>query len=624
MDVRSGLKKKITMLKSMQKQNGTWNFCFEGPLFTDCFLIMTWRILNLKDEALIGLLVERIVSKQQSNGCWKLYEDQEGGSLDATIQAYNALLFSGKYQKSDENMLKAEQYIQSKGGLKRGHFMTKFMLALFGQYKWPLFLYFPMPMLVLPTYVPLNMYEFSNYARIHLIPMMVCANKKFTLTSKWTPDLSHLYKKGREMDRFQEAEYARSPVSVLVQSLKQLAHLPYHLHQKGYTLAEQFMLQRLEPNGTLYSYASSSFYMIYALLALGHDKQSPTIKNMINGIKSLFYYDSSTIHLQNSPSTVWDTALLSYALQEADVSPEDAMIKKATMYLLRKQHTKYGDWKVHSPNIAPGGWGFSDVNTRVPDVDDTTAALRAIHRRSLLSPPFQQSWQKGINWLLALQNNDGGWGAFEKNANNKWLTLMPIDNAEDAIIDESSSDLTGRVLELVGTYGRLTHDHPSVNRAVTWLLNNQQKDGSWYGKWGVCYLYGTWAAITGLRAVGIPVNHPVLQKAMNWLMAKQREDGGWGESCKSCEVKSFVRLSFSTPSQTAWAVDALLSMEQEETEIVKQGIQYLLKDDYPLKEWEYPTGIGLPSQFYIRYHSYNYIFPLLALAHYNKKKRNSK
>nr|WP_239534521.1 squalene--hopene cyclase [Priestia taiwanensis] len=613
------MRKKISELQSIQRPNGSWDFCFEGPLMTDCLLITTWRTLNLKDEALIQKLVVRIAEKQQPNGYWKLYDDQEEGSLDATIQAYNALLFSGQYKQSDERMKKAEAYILAKGGLKRAHFMTKFMLALYGQYRWPLFLYFPMPMLVLPTYAPFNVYEFSNYARIHFVPMMVCANKKFTITSKWTPDLSYLNKKGREMDRFQETEYARSPIRTVLQSLKQLASVPYHIHQQGYQIAERFMLERLEPNGTLYSYASCSFYMIYALLALGYEKKSPVITRLLSGIKSLFYYDKTTIHLQNSPSTVWDTALLSYALQEAGVLAEEPMIKKATTYLLWKQQKEYGDWKVHSPNTAPGGWGFSDVNTRVPDVDDTTVAMRAIHRRALYSPPFRDAWQKGMNWLLAMQNDDGGWASFEKGANSKWLKLIPLDNAEDAIIDESSADLTGRALEMLGKHGGFTSKHPSVKRAITWLLQNQEKDGSWYGRWGVCYVYGTWAVVTGLRAVGVPATHPSLQKAMTWLLAKQRDNGGWGESCRSCEVKRFVPLAFSTPSQTAWAIDTLLVMEQEKEEHVTKGIRYLMKENYSSKEWEYPTGIGLPRQFYTYYHSYNYIFPLLALGHYQQK-----
>ncbi len=222
-----------------------------------------------------------------------------------------------------------------------------------------------------------------------------------------------------------------------------------------------------------------------------------------------------------------------------------------------------------------------------------------------------------------MQNKDGGWAAFEKNTDWDILKMVPIDNAKDAAVDPSTADLTGRVLEYFGNFAHLNDTHPHIKQAVSWLINNQEKNGSWYGRWGVCYIYGTWAALTGLTAVGMKPNHPAIQKAIGWLKKIQHSNGGWGESCRSCETSIYVPLPFSTESQTAWAVDALIAAGEGASKEVKRGIRYLLDEKKEERAITYPTGIGLPKQFYIYYHSYNKIFPLLALSHYINKEAHS-
>jgi sporulenol synthase len=298
-------------------------------------------------------------------------------------------------------------------------------------------------------------------------------------------------------------------------------------------------------------------------------------------------------------------------------------VKKASHFLLQKQQTTYGDWSVHNPNVLPGGWGFSNINTINPDNDDTAAALRAITPEAIISPVYRHAWNKGVNWLLTMQNRDGGWASFEKNTDHPLLNYVPFENAEFAAIDPSTPDLTGRVLEFLGNFAGLTIQHPAVKRAANWLIKHQEKDGSWYGKWGVCYIYGTWAAVTGLIAAGLSPDHPSIQKSIKWIKSIQHQDGGWGESCKSCEMKKYVPLSFSTPSQTAWAVDTLMAAKQTATSEVQRGIQFLLNLEHlSEKSLTYPTGVGLPGQFYIYYHSYNEVFPLLVLSHYRRAAKN--
>jgi sporulenol synthase len=357
--------------------------------------------------------------------------------------------------------------------------------------------------------------------------------------------------------------------------------------------------------------------MIYALLALNYQKDNSIIMKAYQGLKSYICKTDSHYHLQNSPSTIWDTALLSYAVQEAGVAIDDPFVSSSISYIRSKQQTKKGDWAIHAKDVDPGGWGFSDSNSFIPDNDDTSAALRAITRAAIENPHIQENWNIGVNYLIGLQNKDGGWGAFEKDVTSKWLTQLPIENAEDAITDPSTPDLTGRVLEFFGNYSNISNKNDMVLNAVNWLLDNQEVNGSWYGRWGICYLYGTWAAVTGLRAVGVAKDHPSIKKAEKWLLSIQNVDGGWGESCLSAVKKKFVPLKFSTPSQTAWAIDTLLTIRDRNDDAIQKGVNYLLNQTSRKEnELKYPTGLGLPGQFYVHYHSYNHIFPLLALSHY--------
>jgi sporulenol synthase len=294
---------------------------------------------------------------------------------------------------------------------------------------------------------------------------------------------------------------------------------------------------------------------------------------------------------------------------------------KSYDYIMRKQHTKYGDWKIHNPYAEPGGWGFSSSNSIHPDVDDTQAALRTMKCYSLNGKHSYNTYLKGKEWLLSMQNSDGGWAAFEKNTNKKWLKLLPIENAGDALTDPSTADLTGRTLEYLGSFERMDSNFPSVERAVSWLRRKQNMDGSWYGRWGVCYIYGTWAAVTGMAAAGVPLER-CIKKAVKWLLERQNVDGGWGESCLSDEEKQYVPLSRSTITQTAWALDALISVYSYPTKEIKLGMEFLLKSSNDTAfSRTYPAGAGLPGNFYVYYHSYPHVWPLLALSHFHKKYR---
>ncbi|QGQ48747.1 squalene--hopene cyclase [Metabacillus sediminilitoris] len=618
--IETEINRLVNILIKEQEPNGSWTYPFETGITTDCYMIILLRTLEINDEDFIQSLVDRIISKQDENGSWKLFYDEEEGNLTATVEAYYALLYSGYCTKTDSNMRLARNFIINNGGLKEINMFTKVMLALTGQYKWPEHFPIPVEIVLLPLSFPVNFFDFSVYARVNFIPIVIAADYKFSMQTKRTPDLSELFLQRGDDDWEKEINEWRSFLSTIHIGIKSLIGLPHELHRIALNHAEQYMLQRIESDGTFYSYFSSTFLMIFALMAHGYSKQHPIITKAIKGLKSNQTRIDDHLHIQYTKATVWNTALISYSLQEAGISSSSETIKKAQQYLISKQHYLYSDWAIHNQHALPGGWGFADINTMHPDIDDTTASLRAIRSLILSNPVYRQAWDRANHWIISMQNDDGGWAAFEKNVNKSFLSWLPVEGGTAMILDPSTADLTGRTLEYFGNFTRLNKNHPFIKRGIEWLLRNQEKDGSWYGRWGICYIYGTWAAITGLVAVNTRNDHPAIQKAIRWLYRIQNPNGGWGESCKSDIHKKYISLNESTRTHTAWALDTLISAENEETVEINRGITYLLESSHK-NDWTttYPKGQGLPNGFYMHYHSYEYLFPLLALSHYKNK-----
>ncbi|MCL7745504.1 squalene--hopene cyclase [Halalkalibacter alkaliphilus] len=619
--VNSAIEELIQTLRSEQSNDGSWRYCFESGPMTDAYTIILLRSLeNDQEEWFIQQLVKRLLHKQEKSGAWKLYHDEQEGNLSATVEAYFALLYSGYVEKQSENMKQAKTFIIKQGGLTNTSNFTKIILALTGQIPWPKHLQLPIELILLPRTSPINFYDLVGYTRVHFAAMLISSNLNFKLKTSRTPDLSDMVLERFPNDAEYDSEEARFIVSTVKDEIKKLLELPKRLRDSALKKAEKFIIERIEPNGLLFSYVSSTIYMVFAFLALGYSKNHRLIRNAINGIKNQVCLTTTFLHIENSPSTIWDTALITHALLNAGVSESDEMIKQSSQYLLLRQHLIYGDWAFNNPNTLPGGWGFSDINTFIPDVDDTTASLRALKQTVSEHPQYRSSWNRGLDWVLSMQNNDGGWAAFEKNTDKKLLKYFPFDAADRSVIDPSTTDLTGRTLEYLGNEANLLLPHPQLEKGSQWLQRNQEDDGSWYGRWGICYIYGTWAAITGMKAIGMDSNHFSIKKGIDWLLSIQNKDGGWGESCYSDIRNKYVPLHASTPSQTAWALDALIAAYDKPTEAIHNGIAYLLENIYQ-NHWtiNYPTGAGLPGGFYIHYHSYKYIWPLLTLSNYRNK-----
>lgn len=619
MEAKDAINQLIRFLTTHQSEDGSWHFCYESTPMTDAYMILLIRALEIEDEeAVVQELTKRLEMTQDPTGSWKAYPNEKDGNVSLTIEAYTALLFSGYKDRQELNMKKARRFIRKHGGTKAAFSLTKVVLAVMGEYKWPEILPVPLELILLPASAPLNFYDLSVYARAHMTPVMLLADHKFSVNVPNKPDLGDLGGSRAQEDwRLSES---RSFLSFLQEAVDSLSGLPHELHKNAIKKAEQFMLDHLEADGTFYDYFSSTFLMIFALLSLGYSKRDPVILKAFHGLKGHLSRTNGTLHAQNAISRVWDTALLTYAMQEAGVAYDHPSVQAANDFLLRHQHTDYGDWAIHNPNVMPGGWGFSQINTMNPDVDDTTAALRALRPAALHKQSVFEQWQRGLNWVLSMQNDDGGFASFEKNTTKKIFKLIPFDGAESASIDESSADLTGRALEFLGNFTGLPHNHPKIRNAIEWLRVNQEADGSWYARWEIGYIYGTWASITGMRAVNIHQEDPTIQKGIQFLLLHQNKDGGWGESCECDVMKHYVPLWESTLSQTAWAVDTLISVYDKPTPEIDRGIHSLLSQLSNLQStFTYPTGAGLPGSFYTYYHSYNLIWPLLTLGHYVNK-----
>lgn len=616
--IKRAIERLVDELIRKQAPDGSWRFCFESGVMTDAYYLLLLEALGIRDRK-APEIIERIMSKQTQDGTWKLFADEKEGNVTATLEACMALFYARAQDPSSPRMKKAREFLQSHGGMEEAGTLSRVVATLLGHGHWSEFMKLPVEFFLLPLWSPIHFFDFVGYTRVHLAPIMITADRNFTIRLSSYKEIDDWLPRGRRSrweqvgpDHFWTKEEWWSSVQTLFPSRKEM-------HARALRIGEQFLKRRIEPDGTLYSYLSSTFLMVFALLALGKPANHHLIRRAVRGISRFAFPLSEGIHMQETTSTVWDTSLILHALQRAGLSHLHPTVKQGLSYLLSRQHDRWGDWRLRNPDAMPGGWGFSDINTINPDVDDTAACLRAL-APSVWRGKHANEWKRGITWLLSMQNNDGGWPAFEKNTNKKWQKLLPYRDGRSVWGDPSTADLTGRVLEFLGNHAGMTIDCPEIRRAWSWLFHHQRADGSWFGRWGISFIYGTWAALTGMAAVKVPRDQISIQKGVKWLLSIQREDGGWGESCNSDRKRKYVPLPFSTLVQTAWALDALIAVSDRPTPAIEKGVDCLLnllEDSGDSRT--YPVGAGLAGQFYVHYHSYPYIWPLVTLAHYVEK-----
>jgi squalene-hopene/tetraprenyl-beta-curcumene cyclase len=358
-------------------------------------------------------------------------------------------------------------------------------------------------------------------------------------------------------------------------------------------------------------------YSVIALRCLGFDPSSPEVRWALKQLEDLLIAEGDRIRVQPCLSPVWDTALATIALADAHLPAGHPAWTRAVPWLLTKEVREAGDWAIRGPAVAPTGWHFQFHNKFYPDLDDSAMVILALNRSPLASDPaVEAATRRGVDWLLAMQNRDGGWAAYDVDIDNQVLTQLPFAD-HNAMLDPSCADITARVLELLGTLG-YPADHPALRRALDYLWSTQEPEGCWYGRWGVNYIYGTWQVLQGLAALGFPMDHPHILRAVAWLESTQQPSGAWGESCRSYDDPALKGIGEPTPSQTAWATLGLIAAGRARTRAVRLGIEYLLRAQLPDGSWdEAPfTGTGFPGVFYLRYHFYRIYFPIMAIARY--------
>ncbi len=360
-------------------------------------------------------------------------------------------------------------------------------------------------------------------------------------------------------------------------------------------------------------------YTVVALRCLGVPDDDPEMQWALKQLEDLMIAEGDTIRLQPCFSPVWDTALALNALAAAGLSQENPAVARAVRWLLAREVRNPGDWSLSNPGLEPAGWFFEYRNAFYPDTDDTAMVLMALARTGAAqTPAARPAVERGLRWLLGMQNRDGGWAAFDRNIDREVLTKVPFAD-HNAMLDPSCPDITARVLEALGQFG-YGPDHPQVARALCFLRRTQERSGCWIGRWGVNYLYGTWQVLAGLKGIGLDPDDPMVRAAVAWLEQVQQPCGGWGETCRSYDDPSLAGQGTPTASQTAWALLALLAAGEADSTAVRRGIDYLVATQRDGGDWhEEPfTGTGFPKVFYLKYHLYSLYFPLMALARYSK------
>ena len=607
-------------LLSQQNEEGYWVSELEANTTITSEYILFYRFLGKVDIAKEKKAVELLMRTIQSDGGWNLYY---GGpsELSTSVEAYFALKMAG-VSIDDPAMKKAKVFIIDNGGIEKCRVFTKKFLALFGLYEWEKLPSMPVEMMLLPNWFYFNIYEFSSWSRSVIVPLLIILAKRPVCHLPDSFSIDELYASNGHSN-FKNSTTAADYWKLFFNYfdkyfLKVLDNHPFHfMREKAIKKAEKWVIEHQDKSGNWGGIIPAMMNSIIALRSLGYGVDDIRIKKGLEVIESFRIENSETLSLQSCISPVWDTAITCNALRKSGIQDDHPGLIKAVNWLIDRQILKDGDWKIKNKEGRPGGWAFEFENDFYPDNDDTTEVLVAL-RNIAVTPENRglEAFNKGLRWLLSMQSSNGGWAAFDVDNNKRLLNKIPFADLE-SLLDPPSNDVTGRVLWLLGILGYRT-DYSPVRDALNFLKKNQEPDGTWYGRWGVNYIYGTFLVLIGLKAIGEDMNQGYIQRAVNWLKIHQNKDGGWGESCKSYEDKNFIGVGASTASQTAWALLGLLAADESTSSFVQKGTRYLLdrqNDDGTWDENEY-TGTGFPKHFYIKYHMYRNYFPLLALAEY--------
>jgi squalene-hopene/tetraprenyl-beta-curcumene cyclase len=616
------VQKAANHLLSQQYPDGFWwaELTADTTLESDYILLQLWMhppkdgVWNPPTRELVGKAVHSILDRQLPDGGFNVY--QKGPSdISATVKAYFALKLGG-LNPDDPRLSRARERILALGGIQAANSYVKINLSLFDLYPREHVPSVPPELALLGNFV----YQMSSWTRAIVVALSIvhAHDPKRPVPDGF--DLEELFLPGAPLG-FRKSEKTiswRNTFLLLDKGVKLWEKNPIsRIRQRAIQASEKWMIERFDMSDGLGAIYPPMMYAIMALDCLGYAEDHPLRQEAVRQFEALMVNDGKRFFFQPCFSVVWDTAIAAYALAQSGV-PADDSLRRAADWLLSKEVRKKGDWSVKRPDLEPSGWYFEFANEFNPDIDDSAMVMLGLaHAKASNAGAQQACHTRAVNWILRMQSKDGGWAAFDVDNNWQFLSEVPFAD-HNAMLDPSCADITGRVLEALAAHD-LDRNHAAVRRGVDYLYRTQEPDGSWYGRWGVAYIYGTCFALRGLRAAGEDDREAPILRAGEWLRCVQNADGGWGESCASYDNGVFTPAE-STPSQTAWAVLGLLAGGDTTSQSVHKGIEYLLRTQRSDGSWdeELATGTGFPKVFYLSYHLYRLLFPLLALAEYGK------
>ena len=626
-DLETALKRSQNFLLNEQKPEGYWvgELMVDSTLASDMIAFYHWW--GKVDKAWERKAVNHILSMQLPDGGWNIYPNGPA-EVNATIKGYLALKLAGM-PVTDPRMLKAREMAWSLGGVPRMNTFSKLYLALLGLAEWHHVPVIPCEVILLGKWFHVNFHDMSNWTRSMLVPLAIISHFRPTRPLKNGVNLDELYPQGKwEMDEALRPRYFDFSLRNFFLWLNKL-HVFAELWAKAgvhpfrptaLKRAEAWMLERFEGSDGLAAIFPAMLNSLIALVALGYPDDHPEVIRAHDELKRLEHETETSVRIEPCFSPVWDTAIVQICLVESGVPADHPKIKQAGSWLMDKEIRFRGDWQYKNPSkVDASGWVFEFNNKWNPDVDDTAMVLLALR----LVPTDDvkrrdECFARGLKWMMTFQCKDGGWAAFDKDCTKSILEKVPFAD-HNAMLDPECADITARILELVG-YEGWGLDHPQVKLAVRYLQNQQEADGSWYGRWGVNYIYGTWQVLRGMRALNLDMKTEWLLRGKRWLESVQHEDGGWGERCNTYDDPVYKGQGPSTASQTAWAVMGLCAFDDPTNPALQRGIEYLCRTQNPDGSWteDEITGTGFPRVFYLKYDMYRNAWPLLALATYKK------
>ena len=617
-----------TKLLSLQDESGYWVFELEADCTIPAEYIMLMNYLGEIDEVLQGKIANYLRSRQSEDGSYPLFTGGPG-DISCSVKVYFALKFAGDSVDA-EHMVRLRTFILSKGGAAKANVFTRIALATFEQLPWRGVPYIPVEIMLFPSWFPFHLDKVAYWSRTVMVPLFIVCTLKATAKNPKNINILELFvtHPDEEQHYFPERTLLNKVflgLDLLGRNTRPL--IPKKAHELAITKAKDWIIERLNGEDGLGGICPAMMGAYQALLLLGMSKDDEILVTARKAIDKLLIINEHDAYCQPCLSPVWDTGLAALALQEVEKNSAIASaqttnaLTRAYDWLKSKQLSdEPGDWRISKPDLAGGGWAFQFENPYYPDVDDTAVVGFAMAESKL--PDMDESIHRATRWIVGMQSKNGGYGAFDVDNTHYYLDEIPFAD-HGALLDPPTSDVSARCAMLMA---RVAKDHdeylPALHRTIEYLRSEQEVDGSWFGRWGTNYIYGTWSVLLGLEQTNVPKSDPIYTKAVAWLKKMQREDGGWGEDNYSYHDKAFAgSYKFSTAFQTAWAVIALMAAGEAHSPEVKAGIDFILHHQQADGVWNDKcfTAPGFPKVFYLKYHGYDKFFPLWALARYRNE-----